>query len=276
MTYSSDTVNTAREYYNSDSADGFYASIWGGEDIHIGLYEREGEPILDASHRTVEKLASLLALDESSQVLDIGAGYGGTARYLTKTSGCHVTCLNLSEVQNERNRKLNQEQGFQDAIAVVDGNFEDIPLPADSQDVVISQDAILHSGDRQQVVREVHRVLKSGGVFLFTDIMQADTCQQGVLQPVLDRIHLSSLGSPGFYRQTTAALGMEEVQFLDLSQQLVNHYSSVFAAIDRNYDAAVSTSGKDYIDRMKAGLNHWVEAGKNGYLCWGFFKFRKP
>jgi len=275
LTDLSNPVSTAREYYNSDSADRFYASIWGGEDIHIGLYERDGEPILDASHRTVEKLASLLDVNQDSQVLDIGAGYGGTARHLAKTVSCHVACLNLSEVQNDRNRKLNQEQGLQDLIDVIDGNFEDIPLAAGSQDIVLSQDAILHSGDRQKVVQEVCRVLKPGGQFVFTDIMQSDDCPAGVLQPVLDRIYLSSLGSPGFYRQTAAELGMQEVQFLDLSQQLVNHYSSVLAAVDDNYEQAVSTSGKDYIDRMKVGLNHWIEAGKNGHICWGFLCFRK-
>lgn len=275
MTDLSSPVSTAREYYNSDSADRFYASIWGGEDIHIGLYERDGEPILAASHRTVKKLTSLLDVTKDSQVLDIGAGYGGTARYLAKTVGCHVTCLNLSEVQNDRNRKLNQEQGLQDLIEVIDGNFEAIPLAANSQDIVLSQDAILHSGDRQKVVQEVDRVLKSGGQFVFTDIMQADDCPAGVLQPVLDRIYLSSLGSPGFYRQTAAELGMQEIQFLDLSQQLVNHYSSILAAVDDNYEQAVSTSGKDYIDRMKVGLNHWIEAGKAGHICWGFLCFQK-
>ena len=28
---------TAATYYNSDDADQFYAHVWGGEDIHIGL-----------------------------------------------------------------------------------------------------------------------------------------------------------------------------------------------------------------------------------------------
>ena len=35
----STTVDTARDYYNSSDADRFYATIWGGEDIHIGLYD---------------------------------------------------------------------------------------------------------------------------------------------------------------------------------------------------------------------------------------------
>ncbi|HCE41422.1 MAG TPA: SAM-dependent methyltransferase, partial [Alcanivorax sp.] len=48
----SNAVNTARDYYNSDDADQFYARVWGGEDIHVGLYENDEEPIFDASRRT--------------------------------------------------------------------------------------------------------------------------------------------------------------------------------------------------------------------------------
>ena len=198
MTYST-TVETARTYYNSNDADNFYATIWGGEDIHIGLYEKENDSVFDASHRTVQKLASLLKLNESSKVLDIGAGYGGTARYLTKRSGCYVDCLNLSEIQNKRNRQLNEELGFAEALQVIDGNFEAIPSNNQQYDVVLSQDAILHSGNRRKVLEEVHRVLKPGGEFIFTDPMQSDDCPEGVLQPVLDRIHLDSMGSIDFY-----------------------------------------------------------------------------
>ena len=195
----SQTVDTAREYYNSSDADRFYASIWGGEDIHIGLYETETDTIFDASRKTVEKMASLLSgVESKTRVLDIGAGYGGSARYLVKNFGCQVGCLNLSEVQNKRNRELNQGQGLSLSINVVDGSFEDIPLGDGGVDLVWSQDAILHSGNRKKVMEEVYRVLAKGGQFIFTDPMQSESCAQDALQPILDRIHLDSLGSVRF------------------------------------------------------------------------------
>ncbi|MEJ2170954.1 MAG: methyltransferase domain-containing protein, partial [Desulfobacterales bacterium] len=214
-------VSTAREYYNSDDADNFYAQIWGGEDIHIGMYQSDQHPITEASHETVKHMASLLeGLDENSKVLDIGAGYGGAARYLASTFGCSVVALNLSEKENERDRELNRQQGLEDKITVVDGSFEEIPFENSRFDVVWSQDAILHSGNRELVLREVSRVLNPGGIFIFTDPMQSDDCPEGVLQPILDRIHLSSLGSPEFYRKTAKKAGMHEVKFEDHSQQL--------------------------------------------------------
>ena len=53
----SDTVEKARAYYNSDDADNFYYTVWGGEDIHIGLYQSDEEPISTASERTVRTMA---------------------------------------------------------------------------------------------------------------------------------------------------------------------------------------------------------------------------
>ncbi|MCP4544521.1 MAG: class I SAM-dependent methyltransferase [Chloroflexi bacterium] len=187
-----ETVQVTRNYYNSDDADHFYATIWGGEDIHIGIY-LNGESIFDASRHTVMKMASLLELDEFSHMLDIGSGYGGPARYLAKTFGCHVKCLNLSEKQNKRNQHLNQEQNLDHLVEITPGNFEEMPLPDSTFDVIWSQDAILHSGNRAAVVREAYRVLANGGDFIFTDIMQSTQCSIQVLQPVLDRIHLESL-----------------------------------------------------------------------------------
>lgn len=273
----SEAVNIARDYYNSHDADNFYAIVWGGEDIHIGLYETDNESIVDASHRTVRHMAELLGdLEPDTRVLDIGSGYGGAARYLASTFGCHVTALNLSEKENQRNREISQQRGLEQKINVVDGSFEAIPAEAESFDVVWSQDAILHSGHRDQVLREVERVLKPGGRFVFTDPMQTDNCPEGVLQPILDRIHLSSLGSPAFYREQLGQLGMAEILFEENTQQLVNHYSRVREETQARHKDLEDRVSHEYIERMIKGLGHWIDGGKQGYLCWGIFVFNKP
>jgi sarcosine/dimethylglycine N-methyltransferase len=182
----SDVVRTAREYYNSDDADAFYHNVWGGEDIHIGLYGSPSEAIAAASERTVAtRAARLPKLDAHSRVIDLGAGYGGAARWIAERTGCRVTCVNLSETQNERNRALTKAAGLADRIEVLDASFENVPCATGAYDVVWSQDSILHSGDRARVLREVDRLLKPGGEVIFTDPMQADDCPAGVLAPVL-------------------------------------------------------------------------------------------
>ena len=71
-------TRTARDYYNSEDADKFYATIWGGEDIHVGIYESPDDAIADASRRTVARMSALLECPGTgTRVLDIGSGYGG-------------------------------------------------------------------------------------------------------------------------------------------------------------------------------------------------------
>ncbi len=269
-------VETARAYYNSEDADTFYAEIWGGEDIHIGIYARPDEPIADASRRTVERLADLLgAVPADDRILDIGSGFGGAARYLARRFGAEVVALNLSERENERCEALNAAAGLAHLIDVVDGSFEDIPLADGSVDVVWSQDAILHSGRRDRVVAEVSRVLKPGGRFVLTDIMASGRCGPEALAPVLARIHLDTLGSVPFYQQAGETNGLALTGWYDLSAELPVHYARVAAELDARREALASRVSAAYIDRMLAGLNHWVDAGRNGCLTWGMLEFRK-
>ena len=271
----SEVVDTARSYYNSDDADNFYYRIWGGEDLHLGIYEGDDD-IYTASRKTIDRMASYVPkIDENTRIIDLGGGFAGSARHLAKKYGCEVVVLNLSEKENERGRKMNKEQGLDHLIDVIDGSFEDIPYPDDSFDVVWSEDAILHSGEREKVVQETARVLKSGGHFVFTDPMQTDDCDEDVLQPVYDRINLSSLGSPEFYRTACKKYGMEEKAFEEMPEQLVNHYSTVLKETEENEHKLDGYVSKEYIENMKKGLRHWVEGGKNGNLTWGIFHFYK-
>lgn len=272
----SDVVSTTREYYNSEDADNFYYNIWGGEDIHVGLYKDDDEPIFDASRRTVERIASKIEnLNKDTYIIDIGAGYGGAARYLAKTYGCNVVALNLSEVENDRDRQMNKEQGLDDKIEVIDGSFDDIPYDDDTFDVVWCQDSILHSDNREKVLEETARILKKGGDFVFTDPMQTDDCPDGVLQPILDRIHLESLASPGFYREYAPKYGMKEVEFEEHAEQLPRHYGRVKKELEANENRLRGVVSDEYIQNMKKGLQHWVNGGNNGYLTWGVFLFKK-
>jgi sarcosine/dimethylglycine N-methyltransferase len=273
-------AHTARSYYNSPDADAFYFSVWGGEDIHIGLYERPDEPIADASRRTVRQMAAGLELSAETTVLDLGSGFGGSARHLAAEHGCRVIALNLSEVENERHRALNAERGLDGLIDVVDGSFESVPLPDDSVDVVWSQDAFLHSGDRAGVLREAARVLRPGGRLVFTDPMAADGCPREALQPVLDRIHRSTMGTPGFSRRELAGLGFVPDGgtdgFAEHRDQLVTHYGRVLQETERQEaDGLADAVSAEYLTRMKKGLRDWVRGGREDWLTWGIFTFRR-
>jgi len=271
-----DVTRVARDYYNSSDADRFYAEVWGGEDIHIGMYRSQDDDIKDASRRTVDHLADRLeGITETSTVLDIGSGYGGAARRLVERFGCRVICVNLAEAENERCRALNQQAGVSDRITVLDGTFEQLPLEDRSVDAAWSQDAILHAGNRARVLNQVDRVMKPGGQFVFTDPMQSDDCPDGVLEPILARIHLADLGSPGFYRNVANDLAWQDCGFEDHTEQLVNHYSRVLTVTQERAERLKEVISPQYLERMQQGLRHWIDGGKRGHLAWGVFLFTK-
>ncbi len=271
-----DLVDKTKAYYDSDDAQQFYYWLWGGEDLHLGIYERKDESIRDASRKTVMRMASLLPkLDADTRVLDLGGGFSGSARALAGEFGCSVTVLNLSERENERGRRMNKERGLDHLITVYDGNFEEVPFEDDRFDVVWSQDAFLHSGDRKRVLAEAVRVLAPGGHLVFTDPMMTDDCPKDVLQPIFDRIHLSSLGSPGFYRKAAEEVKLTLCEYVDLDPHLPMHYQRVLEETERNEARIKGEISEEYIENMKKGLRYWIEGGRNGYLTWGIFLFRK-
>ncbi|PEQ14492.1 SAM-dependent methyltransferase [Novosphingobium sp. PC22D] len=265
-------VAVARDYYDSAEADGFYSAIWGGEDIHVGLYD-ETDDIRDASRRTVESMIARVGDLAGKRVVDLGSGYGGAARVLA-SRGAHVTCLNLSAVENERNRALNAEAGLADKIDVIDGSYDAMPFEAGSFDIAWSQDAILHAPDRFAVLDEVARVLRPGGLFVFHDPMQADgLTDTSALKPIYERIHLPDLASIGFYRDALVARDFEEVEVDELTHQLGRHYARVREELlSRQQELGLP---EDFVTRMAAGLGHWVDGAANGNLRWAIMVYRK-
>jgi sarcosine/dimethylglycine N-methyltransferase len=266
-------IAVVRDYHNSPDADDFYRTIWGGEDIHIGLYDVSVD-IATASRHTVERMARKAGKLSGKRVLDLGSGYGGAARVLAGEHGARVWCLNLSAVENERNRDLTRKAGLAKRIEVIDGSFDDAPFDDRSFDIVWSQDAILHAPDRRLVLDEVARVLKPGGDFIFTDPMQADDlvdAQQ--LQPIYDRIHLPDLASFAFYRNELAARRLKEVSIEVLTGHLRTHYDRIADELEARRDEL--DAGDTFVDRMLTGLGHWVSGADAGLLAWGIMHFRK-
>ncbi|MVO90381.1 methyltransferase domain-containing protein [Streptomyces sp. p1417] len=269
-------TSAARSYYDASDVDGFYAHAWGGEDIHVGVYTDPREAIPVATGRTVERLAGKLgdALGAGSTVLDMGSGYGGAARRLAGQYGCHVVALNISELQNHRHRALNAERGLDDRIDVVTGSFHDIPAPDGSFDVVWSQEALCHSGDRSRALREATRVLRPGGHLVFTDTMAAEDAPEGELSPLAERLRLTDLATPGFYVEQLRALDLAGADYEDLSAHMLTHYERLSEEVRSPAPELVDAVSPGYLERLRTNLPQVARACRDGRLRWGIFHGR--
>jgi len=182
------------------------------------------------------------------------------------------TWLNLSAVQNERNRALNAAAGLNDRISVLEGDFTAAPAAEGAFDVVWSQDAFLHAADPAAVLREAFRLLGPGGRLIFTDPMQRAPGADPALTAVYARLSLKTLQTPQSYLDAAAEIGFADTAFEDLTPHHGRHYAAVRRALAARRDDAI---GAAFVDRMLAGLDEWVNATAAGRLAWGVFTMRK-
>jgi SAM-dependent methyltransferase len=158
-------------------------SCCGGE----GESARFGEALYDVQERDELPAAAVLAslgcgnptavaeLREGDVVLDLGSG-GGIDVILSARRvgpGGFAFGLDMTDEMLALARRNAEQAGVRNAV-FLKGVIEQVPLPAESVDVVISNCVINLSVDKAAVLAEVARVLKPGGRVGVSDIVAED------------------------------------------------------------------------------------------------------
>jgi MPBQ/MSBQ methyltransferase len=175
------------QYYSEAGPD--YAA-WSPEfNMHFGYFRAGANPLRREEmleQMNVEVLARLGVNGIANpRLLDLGCGLGATLRSFARRLP-HAQLLGVTRVpwQVERARMLNDAAGCAERISVVEGDYEDTPLPGSSYDGVYALESSCHArgADKRALLTEAHRLLRSGGRLVVADAFLSGALLAGTLQ----------------------------------------------------------------------------------------------
>ncbi|HYW45421.1 MAG TPA: arsenite methyltransferase [Bryobacteraceae bacterium] len=156
---------------------------------------------------------ALAQLKPGETVLDLGSG-GGIDVLLSArrvSPGGKAYGLDMTDEMLALARENQKKAGIGN-VEFLKGEIENIPLPDNSVDVIISNCVINLSADKDRVLREAFRVLKPGGRFAVSDVVT-----RGEVHPEIRKNILLWVGcvagalEENEYRAKLAAAGFEKI-----------------------------------------------------------------
>ena len=227
--------DVARHY---DQLDRFYRELW-GEHVHHGFWATGRESRDEAVRALVDVVAARARIAPKMNVVDVGCGYGATARILAQERLTNVVGYTVSEAQywyaqgqQAALEKAQEEDALVDEEInprIVLGDWLQNDLPDSSQDAVIAIESTEHMADKAGVFREIARVLRPGGrlvVCAWTAGRQPKPWhRRRLLDPIQRESRLASLDREEDYVNWISSAGLNVTGRDDVSERVAKTWS---------------------------------------------------
>ena len=189
----------ARQHY--DLGNDLFFSFLDPCNQYSCAYFQGTDDLAEAQRKKLDLICRKIDLQPNDQVLDIGCGWGGYARYTAEHYGCAVTAVNLSEEQIRYAREYCNNL----PVKVLRADYRQIE---GSFDKIVSVGMFEHVGKKnyETFMKVVHRCLKEEGIFLLQTI-GCNTPRDSV-NPWVDRYIFPDGSLPSMAQICRAAEGL--------------------------------------------------------------------
>jgi cyclopropane-fatty-acyl-phospholipid synthase len=176
------------------------------------IFETPADELAKAQLNKFSRIARLLDLKPSHELLEIGCGWGGFARWAAKEIGCRITAVTISPAQHDFAQASIQQEGLSERITVRQQDYRDV---AERFDRIASIEMFEAVGERYWPVffEQIFERLKPGGVAALQIITIADEFFESYRRKVdfIQRYVFPGgmLPSPSALRSQVKAAGLE-------------------------------------------------------------------
>ena len=186
----------------------------------VGFYLVKNEEQMNA-----EVIGKMNIRSEGTKLADLGCGFGATARHAVKKNpGVRVAAVTIVSDQIINGKKCNKQQGLEDRIEMVKADYCNAPFDAEHFDGVYSIESSCYAkgSAKENLVAEMHRLLKRGGRFAVADCFRNHSRPiGGILGRSYRRLcnswEIKEMGEIHAFANALSKQGFKEVRIEDIS-----------------------------------------------------------
>jgi SAM-dependent methyltransferase len=217
--------DVAEHYGNAGIAERILSAIRAanGPDAPVTV---EALSVLDHFHGrgvlATQELIELLKPQPGEQILDIGSGIGGPARWIAAKCAVHVTGVDLTPEFCAAAQALNLATGLGDRVTIRNGSALALPVPDDAFDGAYSQNVIMNIADKPRFYHEAFRALRPGGRLTLSNLCLGRAGGEIVYPvPWAETAATSFLATPDEMERDLRAAGFAIRSFRDTSADIL-------------------------------------------------------
>lgn len=252
----------------------FFYRRWWGIHLHHGYFDEPRASPARAQERLCEVVARAARVAPGDRVLDVGCGFGGSARWLARRYGARVMGWTLSRRQAVTAARSAPRDG---RCLFVQTDAETWPARPESFDVVWIVECLEHLTDKPAAIARAGRALRPGGVLALCAWMAA---QDGAGGDRVDRVAEAflcpSLASPAAHARWAQAAGLRVETRRDLTPFVRPTWTHCARRVERPWVRACLPFVDGDTRRFVRGFRAIADAYAEGDLVYGLLVARKP